>query len=158
TSRLCGPSFHYLDWGNGTKVMENTHTKQRSKYRLLVRNSASQLLNVPVPYLLRHAAFLYENQLRGVKIQLRRDEAMSSSSLSGSHGNRNRASSLIDGSPRPPSALSSMSKDQFAPARAGHTGSQDMMRTGSNTSLSDGKKLVSGSISSSITVTQSLNE
>ncbi|CAG8791859.1 7858_t:CDS:2, partial [Racocetra fulgida] len=32
------------------------------------------------------------------------------------------------------------------------------MRTGSNTSLSDGKKLVSGSISSSITVTQSLNE
>ncbi|CAG8537920.1 21630_t:CDS:2 [Cetraspora pellucida] len=131
-----------------------THNKDQN----IDWNSASRLLNVPVPYLLRHAAFLYENQLRGVKMQLRRDEAMSSSNISGSHGNRNRASSLIDGSPRPPSALSSISRDQFTPARAVYTGSPDMMRTGSNTSLSDGKKLVSGSISSSITVTQSLNE
>ncbi|CAG8747444.1 28492_t:CDS:2 [Gigaspora margarita] len=118
-------------------------------------NSASQLLNVPVPYLLRHAAFLYETQLRGVQMQLRRGEALSSSNISGSPGNRNRSSSC---NPRPLSALSSVSKEQFVSSRAAYTSSQDMMRTGSNTSLSDGKKLASGSTSSSITVTQSLNE
>ncbi|CAG8607779.1 11508_t:CDS:2 [Gigaspora rosea] len=111
-------------------------------------NSASQLLNVPVPYLLRHAAFLYETQLRGVQMQLRRGEALSSSNISGSPGNRNRSSS----------SLSSVSKEQFVSSRAAYASSQDMMRTGSNTSLSDGKKLASGSTSSSITVTQSLNE
>ncbi|CAG8676415.1 2474_t:CDS:2 [Dentiscutata erythropus] len=117
-------------------------------------NSASQLLNVPAPYLLRHAAFLYETQLRDVQMQLRRGEAaLSSSNISSSHGNRNRSSSC-----KPLSALSSVSKEQFTSSRGAYTSSQDMMRTGSNTSLSEGKKLASGSTSSSITVTQSLNE
>ncbi|KAG9297827.1 hypothetical protein G9A89_000132 [Geosiphon pyriformis] len=46
-------------------------------------NLASRLLNVPIPYLLRHAAFLYETQLRGVQAQLRRGEVLSASNSSG---------------------------------------------------------------------------
>ncbi|CAG8542013.1 9856_t:CDS:2 [Ambispora leptoticha] len=62
-------------------------------------NLASRLLNVPIPYLLRHAAFLYETQLRGVQAQLRRGEVLSASNSSnnltalGTTTTRTRASS-----------------------------------------------------------------
>lgn len=48
---------------------------------------------MPVPYLLRYAAFLYETQLRGVQMQLRLGEAMSASISSSTFGGRNRAPS-----------------------------------------------------------------
>jgi hypothetical protein len=130
------------------------------------------LLNVPVPYLLRHAAFLYETQLRGVQLQLRRGETLSAST--GTIGSRNRASSrasitkvsifesdgMVTGHQRPPSATSNASREQYTTSRGGYTGSQDMIRTGSNTSLTDGRKQASGSASSSIhaPVVQSINE
>ncbi|CAI2177668.1 18883_t:CDS:2 [Funneliformis geosporum] len=135
--------------------------------------AASRLLNVPVPYLLRHASFLYETQLRGVQKQLRRGETLSASN-SGIIGSRNRASSrasltkvsifegdgTIIGHQRPPSAMSNASREQHITSRGGHVGSQDMTRTGSNTSLTDGRKQTSGSASSSLdaSVVQSTNE
>jgi len=125
--------------------------------------AASRLLNVPVPYLLRHAAFLYETQLRGVQMQLRRGEALSASNSTGTIGNRNRASSrasltkvsifdgdgVVTGHQRQPSATSNASREQYTTPR-----------TGSNTSLTDGRKQASGSASSSIhaPVAQLLNE
>ncbi|GBC03822.1 hypothetical protein RclHR1_05340008 [Rhizophagus clarus] len=136
--------------------------------------TASRLLNVPVPYLLRHAAFLYETQLRGVQMQLRLGETLSASNSIGAIGNRNRASSrasltkvsifdgdgLVIGHQRPPSATSNASREQYIAPRGGYSGSQDMIRTGSNTSLTDSRKQASGSASSSIhaAITQSMNE
>ncbi|GBC15741.1 uncharacterized protein OCT59_027698 [Rhizophagus irregularis] len=136
--------------------------------------AASRLLNVPVPYLLRHAAFLYETQLRGVQMQLRRGETLSASTSTGTIGSRNRASSrasltkvsifdgdgVVTGHQRPPSATSNASREQYITSRGGYAGSQDMIRTGSNTSLTDGRKQASGSESSSIhaPITQSINE
>ncbi|CAG8547574.1 6700_t:CDS:2 [Funneliformis mosseae] len=125
--------------------------------------AASRLLNVPVPYLLRHASFLYETQLRGVQKQLRRGETLSASN-SGIIGSRNRASSrasltkvsifegdgTIIGHQRPLSAMSNASREHHTTSRGGHVGSQDMTRTGSNTSLTDGRKQTSGSASSSL--------
>ncbi|RIA96735.1 hypothetical protein C1645_754175 [Glomus cerebriforme] len=124
--------------------------------------AASRLLNVPVPYLLRHAAFLYETQLRGVQMQLRRGEALSASNT-GTIG-RNRASSrasltkvsifdgdgVATGHQRPPSAMSNASREQYITPHGGYAGSQDMVRTGSNTSLTDGRKQASESAASSI--------
>ncbi|RHZ64621.1 hypothetical protein Glove_321g33 [Diversispora epigaea] len=111
-------------------------------------NAASRLLNVPVPYLLRYAAFLYETQLRGVQMQLRLGEAMSSS---GTLSSRNRAPSLNTGYQRPTSALSNNSREHYMTSRGVSVGSQEMIRNGSNTSLSDGRKPTNGSTSSSIT-------
>ncbi|CAG8560490.1 10747_t:CDS:10 [Diversispora eburnea] len=110
-------------------------------------NAASRLLNVPVPYLLRYAAFLYETQLRGVQMQLRLGEAMSSS---GTLSSRNRAPSLGTGYQRPNSALSNHSREHYMTSRGVSVGSQEMVRNGSNTSLSDGRKPTNGSTSSSI--------
>jgi hypothetical protein len=102
-------------------------------------------------------------------MQLRRGEALSASNSF--VGSRNRASSrssltkvsifdgdgAVTGHQRPPSAMSNASREQ---PRGGHPGSQDMIRTGSNTSLTDGRKQASGSASSSINVSieQSINE
>jgi len=63
-------------------------------------NLIARQLNVPTPYLIRHAAFLYETQLRGIQQQLRMGEmgkAKSTESASAS-GRSSRAS-------RPSSAL-----------------------------------------------------
>ncbi|CAH1765857.1 4703_t:CDS:10, partial [Entrophospora sp. SA101] len=123
------------------------------------RNAASRLLNVPIPYLLRHAAFLYETQLRGVQ------KALNVSI--GTIGTRNRASSrasltkvpLFDndnGYQRPSSAMSNASKEQYVTTRGGH----DMIRTSSNNSLNDGLRPITGSNSSTITsfAAQAINE
>nr|CAG8555800.1 2269_t:CDS:2 [Entrophospora candida] len=122
-------------------------------------NAASRLLNVPIPYLLRHAAFLYETQLRGVQ------KALNVSI--GTIGTRNRASSrasltkvpLFDndnGYQRPSSAMSNASKEQYVATRGGH----DMIRTSSNNSLNDGLRPITGSNSSTITsfAAQAINE
>ncbi|CAG8509616.1 14558_t:CDS:2 [Acaulospora morrowiae] len=110
-------------------------------------NAASKLLNVPVPYLLRYAAFLYETQLRDVQMQLRLGEALSASNIS-TFSSRNRASSLGAGSQRPASVLSNASREQYVTSRGANAGSQEMVRTGSNNSLSDGRKPTNGSTSS----------
>lgn len=99
-------------------------------------------------------------------MQLRRGEALSASSII---GNRNRASSrasltkvsISDGDGavigQPPSVMSNASREQ---PRGVYAGSQDMIRTGSNTSLTDGRKQANGSASSSInaSIAQSINE
>ena len=52
------------------------------------------------------------------------------------------------------------SREQYITSRGGYASSQDMIRTGSNTSSTDGRKQASGSASSSIhvPVAQSINE
>ncbi|CAG8592898.1 3920_t:CDS:2, partial [Ambispora gerdemannii] len=67
-----------------------TETMEQQLWEILTQNKrqsidwnlASRRLNVPIPYLLRHAAFLYETQLRGVQAQLRRGEVLSASNSS----------------------------------------------------------------------------
>ncbi|CAG8587466.1 3942_t:CDS:2 [Paraglomus occultum] len=128
-------------------------------------NQASRVLNVPVPYLLRHAAFLYEMQLRGVRAHLRRDEVLSASNSSNlpAGTTRTRASSqasstkvqMFDvdasstGHQRSPSSMSSASREHYVTSRTGPT---DMVRTTSNKSLTETRRSHSGSVSSSISV------
>ncbi|CAM0134886.1 unnamed protein product [Umbelopsis sp. WA50703] len=75
-------------------------------------NLIARQLNVPTPYLIRHAAFLYETQLRGIQQQLRLGEmgkakTTESATASGRSSRASRPSSALhDASNRPLSSTS----------------------------------------------------
>ncbi|KAG2185883.1 hypothetical protein INT43_002321 [Umbelopsis isabellina] len=76
-------------------------------------NLIARQLNVPTPYLIRHAAFLYETQLRGIQQQLRlgemgRAKTTESATASGRSSRASRPSSALhaDASNRPLSSTS----------------------------------------------------
>lgn len=68
----------------------------------ILGNLIARQLNVPTPYLIRHAAFLYETQLRGIQQQLRMGEmgkakSAESASASGRSSRASRPSSALHG-------------------------------------------------------------
>lgn len=68
-------------------------------------NLIARQLNVPTPYLIRHAAFLYETQLRGIQQQLRlgemgRTKTTESATASGRSSRASRPSSALHGESR----------------------------------------------------------